>query len=163
MAATQQEDLVDNLFVVETLISVGSRAYLVTTESVSRVALHRNADKALTACPSLPCMHACLSFCLCQGCGFTPAILPSHLEPVLNYLVEEYRADIAGYNVTHSVHVEACWPDDPVNETRYKKKATQPSNEKGFRVHIYSGGPLRVKAVIIAHAKAGVPCSDMGR
>lgn len=36
----------------------------------------------------------------------------------MTYLVEEYRADTAGYNVTASVHVEACWSGDPVNETK---------------------------------------------
>ena len=43
---------------------------------------------------------------------------PPHAVPIMTYLVDEYRADIAGYNVTASVHVEACWSGDPVNETK---------------------------------------------
>lgn len=35
------------------------------------------------------------------------------------YTVEEYSKDIAGYNVSQSVHVEAVWPGDPVGETRW--------------------------------------------
>ncbi len=34
------------------------------------------------------------------------------------YLVDEYKADVAGYRVSKSVHVECDWPgDDPVKET----------------------------------------------
>ena len=33
------------------------------------------------------------------------------------YLPEDYRKDAAGYNVTHLVHVEACWGKDDVEET----------------------------------------------
>ncbi len=36
----------------------------------------------------------------------------------MTYLLEDYEKDITGYNVTASVHVEACWPGDPVGETR---------------------------------------------
>ena len=38
--------------------------------------------------------------------------------PVMTYLMEQYKNDIAGYNVTQTVHVEAGWPGDPVGETR---------------------------------------------
>jgi predicted TIM-barrel fold metal-dependent hydrolase len=40
-------------------------------------------------------------------------------KDVLTYSVNEYVKDVGKYNVTHSVHVEACWPDDPVNETKW--------------------------------------------
>lgn len=40
-------------------------------------------------------------------------------ESVLRYTVERYREDMRGYNVTHSVHVEAAWPGDPVEETKW--------------------------------------------
>ena len=42
------------------------------------------------------------------------------LEPIMTYLVDDYKADVAGYNVSTCVHVEACWPetDDPVDETK---------------------------------------------
>lgn len=39
-------------------------------------------------------------------------------EPVMTYLLEDYEGDIAGQNVTASVHVEACAPGNPVKETR---------------------------------------------
>ena len=39
-------------------------------------------------------------------------------EPVLSYLLDRYREDTRGHNVTQCVHVEACWPGDPVGETR---------------------------------------------
>ncbi len=38
-------------------------------------------------------------------------------EPVIPYLVADYMADIAGYNVKQCVHVQANMPD-PVEETR---------------------------------------------
>ena len=47
-----------------------------------------------------------------------PYIMYSCAEPVATYLLEEYQKDMAGFNVTHSVHVEACWPGDPVGETK---------------------------------------------
>lgn len=40
------------------------------------------------------------------------------LASVIPYTLKEYVNDIAGYNVTHAVHVEACWPGDPVGETK---------------------------------------------
>ena len=39
-------------------------------------------------------------------------------EPVLTYLVDQYRNDITGYNITQCVHVEANWAGDPVGETK---------------------------------------------
>jgi len=38
-------------------------------------------------------------------------------ESVIPYLVEDYQKDIAGYNVTQCVHIQALMPD-PVEETR---------------------------------------------
>ena len=39
-------------------------------------------------------------------------------EPVLTYLVDQYKNDITGYNITQCVHVEANWAGDPVGETK---------------------------------------------
>ncbi len=36
----------------------------------------------------------------------------------MNYLVDDYLADIAGYNVSHCVHIQANMPD-PIEETKY--------------------------------------------
>ncbi len=40
-------------------------------------------------------------------------------EPVLTYLVDEYKKDTDTVNVTACVHVEAVFPGDPVGETMY--------------------------------------------
>ena len=53
----------------------------------------------------------------CKICGRAPHTL-FLTEPVLTYLLDRYREDTRGYNVTQCVHVEACWPGDPVAETR---------------------------------------------
>ena len=37
---------------------------------------------------------------------------------LVTYMLKDYNEDVAGYNVTHTVHVEACWPGDPVGETK---------------------------------------------
>lgn len=39
--------------------------------------------------------------------------------PVCTYLLDRYLQDVEGYNISHSVHVEAGWPGDPVAETLY--------------------------------------------
>lgn len=39
--------------------------------------------------------------------------------PVCTYLLDHYLQDTEGYNISHSVHVEAGWPGDPVDETMY--------------------------------------------
>ena len=40
------------------------------------------------------------------------------LESVMTYMVEQYRQDTEGYNVSGCVHVEACWPGAPEGETK---------------------------------------------
>lgn len=40
------------------------------------------------------------------------------LDSVITYMLEQYKKDITGYNVVQAVHVEACWPGDPVGETK---------------------------------------------
>lgn len=54
-----------------------------------------------------------------------------HSASVVTYSLNEYTKDISGYNVTHAVHVEACWPGDPVGETKsdhLKSKLPSPSS-----------------------------------
>ena len=34
------------------------------------------------------------------------------------YLPSDYKRDIGKYNVTKCIHVEACWPGNPVDETK---------------------------------------------
>ena len=51
-----------------------------------------------------------------QMCTVTVIVVSPDLLP--KYLPEDYRADTAGYNVTHCVHVEANRPKDPVSETK---------------------------------------------
>ena len=39
--------------------------------------------------------------------------------PAESFKAQEYCKEIAGFNVTHCVHVEAVWPSgDPVGETK---------------------------------------------
>ena len=40
------------------------------------------------------------------------------LESILTYMLDQYKKDITGYNVVQAIHVEACWPGDPVGETK---------------------------------------------
>ena len=51
-------------------------------------------------------------------CTCTNLLKHTHTEPVATYLLEQYGKDITGFKVTQSVHVEACWPGDPVGETK---------------------------------------------
>lgn len=43
---------------------------------------------------------------------------PTFTAPVCTYLLGDYQRDVEGYNVTHTVHVEAAWNGDPVAETK---------------------------------------------
>lgn len=52
-------------------------------------------------------------------------------EPVLTYLVDQYRNDITGYNITQCVHVEANWAGDPVGETKFLEDIAK-SNPEGY-------------------------------
>ncbi len=50
----------------------------------------------------------------------------SFSEPVLKYLVDDYKADMSGYNVSKSVHVECGFAgNDPVKETKLAEKCMQ--------------------------------------
>ena len=52
------------------------------------------------------------SWNVCDYVFFSPCI-----DFPLRYMVDDYEADIAGYNVTQCVHVQTPWPGDPVGET----------------------------------------------
>ena len=53
----------------------------------------------------------------CSCSAIIAVVLHTFLEPIIPYLVADYMADTAGYNVTQCVHVQALMPD-PIEETR---------------------------------------------
>ena len=50
-------------------------------------------------------------------CLYWRDVLP-HAESIQRYLQDSYLADVAGHGIVKSVHVEAEWPGDPVEETK---------------------------------------------
>jgi len=64
-------------------------------------------------------------------CAHAQTYSNTHTEPVATYLLEQYGKDITGFKVTQSVHVEACWPGDPVGETKWLDEIAD-GNEAGI-------------------------------
>lgn len=65
---------------------------------------------------------------LMPGGSFGPKGLFDSLKH--DYVLDDYRADIAGQNVVASVHIEALWDaaDSPVNETRWLETLDKSDN-----------------------------------
>jgi predicted TIM-barrel fold metal-dependent hydrolase len=65
---------------------------------------------------------------LMPGGSFGPKGLFDSLKH--DYVLDDYRADIAGQNIVASVHIEALWDaaDSPVNETRWLESLDKSDN-----------------------------------